>query len=175
MIVAAGVAIGGGGLGGIGALGQLVEGPRDPLATLAALDPADDTLAADPSALIAAAPAEDLASTGGGAPGDRGGSGGGERGGGGDREQPGGGGGGDTPDGDGGGDPGAPTITPPTREPGSGPLQSVEEGTGEVVEQLPEPVGPLSGDVIDQVVDLGEQLLGQPDGGGLLGSLDGSP
>lgn len=175
MIVAAGVAIGGGGLGGIGALGQLVEGPRDPLATLAALDPADDTLAADPSALIAAAPAEDLASTGGdrGAPGgsDGGGQPGGDNGGGGDDEPEGGG----TP---GGGDgPGAPTTTPPKREPEPerGPLQPVEDGAGQVVEQLPEPVGPLSGDVIDQVVELGEELLGQPQGGGLLGSLDGHP
>lgn len=177
MIVAAGVAVGGGGLGGIGALGQLVEGPRDPLATLAALDPADDTLAADPSALIASAPPGDLGSTGGGSGGVRGGSeGGGQPGGdnGGGRDESGGGGGGTPGGGDG---PGAPITTPPKREPepGSGPLQPVEDGAGQVVEQLPEPVGPLSGDVIDQVVELGEDLLGQPDGGGLLGSLDGTP
>lgn len=181
MIVAAGVAIGGGGLGGIGALGQLVEGPRDPLAAVAALDPADDTLAADPSALITTTASEDFASLGDGSGGAPGGGGGGADG---DEtpraENP----GGDGDGGDGGGSPGggdAPadgegpgtSPSPPTREREPGPLDPVDDGAGGAVEQLPEPVGPLSGDVIDQVVELGEQLLGAPESGGLLGSLDG--
>lgn len=189
MVVAAGVAVGGGGLGGIGALGQLIDGPRNPLPVAQALSPADDTLAADPSALITSSigPGDGAAAggggDGGGAPstgGDRGGSGGspgggapgGDGGGGGD---PGGGGGGTPGSGGGGGDPqpGTGGDLPSTSTPA--PLQGIENGTEDVVEQLPRPVGPISGDVIDQVVELGEQVLGGPGGGGLLGSLNGSP
>lgn len=169
MIVAAGVAVGGGGLGGLGAIGQLVQGPREPLSTITqAVE--TDTLAATPAALIATTPDDAPAASGGGGGGGDGGSGGGgggTPGGGGGGERDGGGGGGTTPPGGGGSEPGT-TTQPPV---GSEPSSALDQ-LGNSTKPLTEPVGQLTGDAIDQVVELGEQLLGEPGSGqGLLGSL----
>lgn len=171
MVVAAGVAIGGGGLGGITALGQLLEGPADPAAAIGVLDAADDTLAADPEALITGLPSSGAGAapgTGGGGGADGGGDTG--RGGGGGGDRGGGDGGGDGPDG------GAPPVSAPPAaaapepEP-EGPVEELGRTTEPVEEALPQPVGPLTGELIDQVVEIGEQLLGQPGGSGALGGL----
>lgn len=181
MIVAAGVALGGGGLGGLAAIGQLVQGPREPLSAIT--QPVEtDTLAAAPAALIATTADDAPAASrgGGGADGGSGGEGGGGGGtpgggggGGGERDN-GGGGGGTTPPGGGGGggsQPGTTTEPPVDSEPPSA-LDQLGNSTEPLTEQLPAPVGPLTGDAIDQVVELGEQLLGEPGSGqGLLGSL----
>jgi hypothetical protein len=175
MVVAAGIALGGGGIGGLGTLGQLVEGPREPLGAVA---PAGaDTLAADPAALIATtAEATGGEGTRGGTD-DGGGTGGGENGGG----TPGGGGGGENGEPDDGGDNTTPpggggetgtTPQPPADTDQPSALDELGDSTDPLTEQLPAPVGALSGDAIDQVVEIGEDVLGEPGTGqGLLGQL----
>jgi hypothetical protein len=180
IVVAGAIALGGGGLGGLGAIGQLVQGPREPFGAIA--QPLEtDSLASGPATLIATtADAAPLATGGGGGagggtegggggtPGDRGG--GGTPGGGEERD---GGGGGTTPPGGGGGggEPGT-TTQPPAEPPPPSALDQLGDATEPLTDQLPAPVGPLTGDAIDQVVEIGEQLLGEPGSGqGLLGNL----
>ena len=165
-IVAAGVAIGGGGVGGIGTLTQLVEGPRPPGATSLPRI-ADDTLAAEPSTLIATRPGRRSSRGSGtgsggserrtGSEGDGGGGNrdGGERGGGRGRTSPPGGGGGTVGPAPGGGT----TRTPRQTQT---PLQGLADTGRRVTDQRPAPVGDLSGEAVDQIVKVGEQVLGNP-------------
>lgn len=185
VVVAAGVAVGGSGLGGFHALGQLIDGPRDPLGAVETLGEVERDLARERAAEVAsAAIAPRPARTGerhAGGNGRRAG-GDGERSGGGERqapprrERPGNDGGGvvTPPPADGGGDAGGGAGgEQPARQPGV--LQPLRDGAGSLVQQLPEPVQPIAGELVDRVVDLGEQVLGRPGEDGLLGALSGQP
>jgi hypothetical protein len=161
ILASAVLALGGGGLGGLGALGDLVNGPDVPLADVAAAGV--DVLAEQPATLLGTGRGGGPAGTGGpaGLGGDgaagggaapQGGGGAGDGGSGDGGSGDGGPGGGDGGGGDdGGGGPG------PGDDPGP-PRDIVDDGR-DLADGLPAPVGPLTGEAIDQAIDATEGLL----------------